>query len=199
MNLNEDEGFTIEARWVGRGFQPSNAAMEVCQTKLRPWEVVKVTVHQGRSMKSHRHMFPWLQDAWLSLPEEHKDAPWAASPDHLRKWALIKTGFHDIRIISVSDPSDAARVAAFARALDPYAVVVIHGGTVLFYTALSQSMKAMGKDRFQASKTAVLNHVAGVLGIHPEELAQWGKKLKGKRNERPCDDPEEGDGPYGAD
>lgn len=183
MTTDTEDGFSIDARWVGKGFQPTHDGAALCQTKLRPWEVVRITIHQGRSMKSHRHMFPWLNDAWLSLPEEYRDAPWAASPEHLRKHALIKTGFHNAQLIPVDSEAEAMRWSAILSKLDPYALLIPKPGLVLHYTAMSQSVKAMGKERFAASKQAVLGHVADLLGIYPEELAQWGRKLKGKSND----------------
>lgn len=181
--MDEEEGTKIEAKWTGEGFRPdSPAAAAWCQRHVRPWEKVTLTVHQGRSMKSHRHLFPWLKDAWESLPEEHRGAPWAASPEHLRKYALIKSGFYDVRLFPVASEEEAARWMPILRAFDSFSVVVTTGSVVLYYTAQSQKMTVMGKDRFQRSKQAVLEFVADLLGIYPEELARVGRKRKDEQD-----------------
>ena len=46
---------------------------------------------EERSEASHEQEFAWLREAWLSLPESiAREFP---SPEHLRKRALIATGW----------------------------------------------------------------------------------------------------------
>ena len=104
---------------------------------------------EDRSAASHRHYFAQIAEAFASLPE----GSGFASAEHLRKAA-------------------AERVAAFLRPLDEYAVVSVSGGSVVMLTAKSQSVRAMGKAQFEASKEAVLNAVAELVGVTPDALAR---------------------------
>ena len=45
-------------------------------------------------------------------------------------------------------------------------------GAVVIRTARSQSRRSMDKKDFQASKSAVLDIVAGMIGVAPEDLAR---------------------------
>ena len=46
---------------------------------------------EHRSKASHDHFFAIINEAWKNLPEDMGDD--FPSPEHLRKWALIKSGF----------------------------------------------------------------------------------------------------------
>jgi hypothetical protein len=125
-----------------------------------------------RSDPSHRHEFAWLREAWMSLPEHLADLPHCASPEHLRKWALIRAGYSDSHTIVCASKAEAIRVAAFIRPIDEFAVVVTQGATVTRYTAKSQSKRAMGAKDFQESKTAIMEMIARMLGVEPGQLPQ---------------------------
>jgi hypothetical protein len=92
------------------------------------------------------------------------------SPEHLRKYALVKAGYHDKRSIVCSSRAEALRLASFIRPMDDFAVIGTNGPVVTVLTAKSQSMKAMGRKEFQASKDAVLNVLAEMIGTTREAL-----------------------------
>lgn len=125
---------------------------------------------QERSKKSHDHFFVLVDEAWSSLPESY-DGRWA-TPDHLRKWALIKAGYRDERTLVCSSKAEALRLAAFVKQFDEYAVVTVREAVVTAYTARSQSLKAMGKTDFQESKTRVLEILGEMIGVTQQELAR---------------------------
>lgn len=125
---------------------------------------------EDRSTASHGHQFAWLREAWQSLPEKYAAEPWAQSPEHLRKYALIRTGYCDTRTYAVGSNAAALRVALMARDLNEYALASVEGSTVHVFTAHSQSYRAMGKERFQASKDAILTFIAGLLEVDPATL-----------------------------
>lgn len=159
--------------WDGESMTPATQY----QAKLADAEYVvgesyTLTVQEDRSMASHNHQFAWLKQAWLSLPEHLQAAPFAQSRDHLRKYALIRTGFCDIRTVTCGSNAAAQRVALMARDLDHFCVADIAGSTVTVMTAHSQSTRAMGKQRFQESKTAILEFIADLIGVTPENLQQ---------------------------
>lgn len=124
------------------------------------------TEHRSRETQSHQ--FAWIREAWLNLPEALADE--YASPEHLRKRALIMAGFYVETILDVGSHAAALRVAQFARGEDEYAVAVVRGGVVVVRKAKSQSKRTMDKAEFQASKTAILDIIAGMIGVSPETL-----------------------------
>lgn len=122
---------------------------------------------QERSLATHNHEFGWLAEAWQNLPERLKDD--LPTPEHLRKRALIDAGYYDETLIDVGTVAAALRVAAFARK-DEFAHVVTRGGFVVVRTAKSQSRRAMDRKTFQESKTAIMEIVAGMIGVTPDQL-----------------------------
>ncbi len=123
---------------------------------------------EDRSPASHGHYFALLNQAWLNLPEGYAER--FPSQDHLRRWALIKAGWRDERTIVAASAAEAARVAAFVRPLDDYAIVVTHEATVIVWTAKSQSMRAMGKEAFEQSKTDTLRVLSDLIGADVSAL-----------------------------
>jgi len=124
-----------------------------------------------RSWISHQHQFAWLAEAWRNLPESLADL--YPTPEHLRKRALIQAGFYRETIIDAGSNAAALRMAAFARAEDEFAAVIVRGPLVVVRKAMSQRMHGhdrMTKEEFQRSKDAVLGVVADMIGIAPEEL-----------------------------
>lgn len=137
-------------------------------------ETVFVTVERARSMNSHRHQFAWVKEAWASLPEAVQDAPWAETPETLRKHALIATGYHQSYTLDCGSQAAAARVKAALTAAEAgkhgYAVGRVRGPVVTIWTPESQSVRAMGRERFQASKSAILDWIAAQIGLTGHEL-----------------------------
>lgn len=122
-----------------------------------------------RSTASHNHQFAEIADLWANLPIAHADAPYAKSADAFRKHGLIFTGYCDVNTVSFETPEQARAGAPFiadlARAAHGYALTVARGPLVVCSTPHSQSFKAMGKERFHASKQAILDWGHGLLGV----------------------------------
>lgn len=147
---------------------------------LKDGQVVNVTIEQDRSEASHRHQFAWLKTAWENLPEALAWEDWAQTTETLRKEALIRTGyFHQVVIDCGNDKiarSVAAEVGKARRASEGHARAIVRQGVAVIRWPESQSYKAMGKERFQQSKQAVLEWVADLIGVSPDELAKMGKE-----------------------
>ena len=137
-------------------------------------ETVLVTIERGRSDANHKHQFAWIKDAWASLPEQFADAPWAETPETLRKHALIACGFARSYTLDCGANATAQRIKAeLVRAeakAEGYAIGQVRGPVLTIWTPESQSYRAMGGDRFKASKAAILDWIAEKLGVSPEEL-----------------------------
>lgn len=124
---------------------------------------------EHRSDASHRHEFAWLRNAWLNLPEEM--AVLFPTDEHLRKWALIKTGFCTTTDHVCHSRAEALRtMAALQRQAESYQIVEVRDAVVRVHKAKSQSRRAMGKHEFQASKTAILEVIAAMIGVAPATL-----------------------------
>jgi hypothetical protein len=131
-------------------------------------ETYRLEERHERSHRTHSHYFACVHDAWANLPEALEER--FPSADHLRRWALIKTGFRNERSIVCGSPEEAQKILAFIAPMDEYAVVIVQDLVVIHYAAKSQSLKAMGRDEFQRSKTAVLDCIARIFGAKSEQL-----------------------------
>lgn len=149
-------------------FHPLGRARNVVAAHYTENEVVLLAPVEETSPASMAHEFAWLKDAWLSLPEVLAET--FPTPEHLRKRALIMGGFFNETAVDAGTNAAALRVAAFMRGQDEFAWVVVRGPLAVMRTAKSQSKRTMKKDEFQASKTALMEVVAGMLGVEPNQL-----------------------------
>lgn len=169
----------FRARWDGDALTPTgHYGLSAAREAMEPGDVVIVEIDHPRSQSSHRHQFAEINEAWRHLPESLQEAPWAASPETLRKHALIATGFADTYSIDCGAKATAERVrmalASAEAGKHGYAIAKVRGPLVVVWTPQSQSMRAMGGKRFQESKQAVLNWIAAQIGVDAEELRRAG-------------------------
>ena len=158
----------VPCTWDGEAFVPRSRFTKLCDKQFVVGADYPLIVHEERSGQSHKHYFATVADGWRNLPEDlAEDFP---TSEHLRKYALIKAGYCDRRSIVCASKAEAQRVAAFIEPMDDFALVTVAEATVTVYTAQSQSQRAMGKKVFQASKVAVLDIIAAMIGTTPEAL-----------------------------
>jgi hypothetical protein len=150
-------------RWNGDAMEPLPRFHNVCNAEFTVGEIYRMVVEAERSQISHNHYFATLADKWLSLPENL--AFQFATPEHLRKHALILTGYRDEKSFVCSSKAEALRLAAFLKPIDEYAIISVAECAVIMWTAKSQSRKAMGGKLFQKSKSDVLDFVDAMLGL----------------------------------
>lgn len=156
--------------WDGESMVAQRRFQSVCDKQYAVGEVYSMIPQEARSRASHNHYFASIEAGWLNLPDH--EAERFPTAEHLRKYALIKSGFADERSIVCASKAEAERIGAFIKPMDHYAIVVVREATVKVYTAQSQSNKAMGKKVFQGSKDAVLDVIARLVGVKPAELQQ---------------------------
>lgn len=159
----------IPFQWQGDAFTPMPGHARRCDEAFVVGQVYHLIEQEDRSAASHRHFFACINAAWENLPEAA--AAQLPTPEHLRKYALIKAGYADSRTMIAASKAEAQRLAAFIRPMDTFAVVVVSEATVTVWTARSQSVKAMGKREFQDSKDKVLDVIAALIGTDPTTLA----------------------------
>lgn len=155
-------------RWSNGTMIPKHQA--IADREYEPDRDYVLVEQEHRSQATHNHFFASLQDAWANLGEDAAER--FPTPEHLRKWALIKAGYRDERTIVCASKAEARRIAAFVKPIDDYAVVIAREAVVAVLTAKSQSVKAMGRADFQASKEAVLQIVAEMIGAQPDQLGR---------------------------
>lgn len=158
----------VHCVWDGEAFVPIPRFAKLCDREFVIGQPYPLVVQEDRSQAAHNHFFAALQEGWKNLPEDVAER--FPTAEHLRKYALVKAGFADERSIVCASKAEAQRVAAFVRPMDEYAVIVVREATIKVFTAKSQSMRAMGKADFQASKEAVLDVVSGMIGVKTGEL-----------------------------
>jgi hypothetical protein len=152
-------------RWSGETMEPLPRFHNICNAEFTVGEVYRMQVEEERSQVSHNHYFAELHEKWLSLPEN--TVLQFASDEHLRKHALIMTGYRDERSFVCASKAEALRLAAFLKPVDEYAVISVAECAVIMWTAKSQSRKAMGGKVFQKSKQDVFDFVDALLGTDP--------------------------------
>jgi hypothetical protein len=148
--------------------------------RLGEGQVVNIDLDPERSTKSHNHQFGFVGTAWDNLPENTKHEKWAMNTTTLRKYALIQTGHCDTEMMAMGSETRALRMQAvmsrIATRMEGFAITNIEGTVVYCHTPHSQSLKAMGGERFKRSKQDILEFLANLIGVSPKELAQMGKK-----------------------
>ena len=159
--------------WQGDCFTPLNRFQKACDAEFVIGETYTLEEIKGRSSKSHNHFFAALEQGWLNLPEHIAER--FPTSEHLRKYCLVKAGFHDQRSIVASSKAEAQRIASFIKPIDEFAIVVVTECAVTVYTAKSQSKKAMGPKDFHASKTAVLELIDDLLCVNRGDTEKAGK------------------------
>jgi hypothetical protein len=156
-------------QWDGESFVPIGRFASLADSYFVAGEKYQLVEHKQRSHATHAHYFACLQEAWANLPE-HLAAQFPTA-DHLRRFALIKTGYADACKFVASSKAEAIRLAGFLRQRDPFSVVTLDGRVVTEWTAQSQSYREMDRNRFAASKSAVLEYVSQLISVAPGELA----------------------------
>lgn len=159
--------------WDGEAMQIRPGFQRQADGQFCVGETYRLEVVEPRSEISHRHEFAWLREAWASLPFDLAMAHPTA--EHLRKWALIQAGFCTVADYACMFKTETHRLAASLRQqTDEYAVVIVdeENRVVRVLKPESQSMRAMGNERFKASKAAIMDVVSGLIGVPVDVLAE---------------------------
>lgn len=154
--------------WEGDRMRPIGRSAKEADGEFVIGKRYRLAEIEERSEVSHSHQFAWLKSAWQNLPESIADQ--FPSPESLRKRALIDAGFYNEMAIDAGSNAAAIRVAAGFRSHDEFVVAVVRGPLVLVRTAKSQSRRAMDRDEFQASKSAIMEIIASLIGVDPAAL-----------------------------
>ncbi len=158
----------IPAQWTGEAFEPARGFQKAADRQYVVGQVYIIQPEETRSGPAHRRFFAAINEAWKNLPEEL--AAIYPTPDHLRKRGLIMTGFRTSQQTVCASNAEALRLAAFVGSLDPFALPVVERSICTVLRAESQSVRAMGKDRFNESVKAVEDWCAGLINTSGDAL-----------------------------
>ncbi|HLO78161.1 MAG TPA: hypothetical protein VK196_17030 [Magnetospirillum sp.] len=150
-----------EGGGVFKCLHPKRVKLEV--GSVHGWQMA-----EHRSKASHDHFFACVNEAWKNLPEGLADD--FPSPEHLRKWALIKAGFCSETRVVCANNHEAMTLATKAKAMDRYSLVAIDGKAVTIWTADSQRRDAMGREQFQEAKDRALHIISELIGTDAATL-----------------------------
>jgi len=153
----------INVTWDGESFTPANRFMaRKCDERFVVGQSYTLDEVHERTRQTHAHYFAALHEIWQSLPDHMAEQ--FPTEEKLRKYALIKCGFHTMTQHVCQSSAEAQRLAAAIRPYDDYQLVVAKDNIVTVYNALSQDMRHMDKKAFQESKEAVLDWCSGLIG-----------------------------------
>lgn len=158
----------LPLRYIGDGLFKClypNRLSAVPVGEVRAWQMM-----EARSKASHDHFFAIVHEAWKSLPEDMADD--FPSPDHLRKWALIKAGFCTMTKIVCANNDEAANLLRKWKSMDRFSIVEISGKAVTIWTADSQRRDAQGRKAFQEAKEAALHVLSNLIGTDVTTLKE---------------------------
>jgi hypothetical protein len=152
-------------------FKPVGRFGPVAAEHFGEGEIISVIAQEDRSEVSHRQQFAWLRDAFHTMPESLRET--YVTVEHLRKRGLIATGHCTTQDYVCASQAEAARWAAnLRREVDEHAVITVSAGVVRVFRAKSQARGAMDKTEFQQAKQDLMDWVAGILGVEPDQLGK---------------------------
>ncbi len=154
--------------WDGDAMVPIPQQKALANEQYVVHERYRLVEIKTRRQGSHNHYFAALNEAHKNLSDS--DLMRFPKAEHLRKWALIQTGWLNRTEHPCATKAEADRWAARMKARDEFAVVFAQGDVVVEINARSQSYRAMGKEDFQKSKWDVLNKVAELIGVSGDDL-----------------------------
>jgi hypothetical protein len=160
----------VPFHWDGETMRPLLRFASLCDRQFVVGETYTLVPHEERSRRSHNHFFASIAEIWNNLPE--RIAPRFPTPEHLRKYALIRCGYADKREVVLATEEEALRVAAFICPIDSYALVTVNGPVVTIYTAQSQAERAMNRKLFSDAKRDVLEFLDQLVGVDSDARAE---------------------------
>lgn len=161
-------------KWNGDVFVPEPSFKHYCAQQYAVGEVYPMLPVEERSQASHNHYFAAVAEGFGNLSEEN--AKRFPTPEHLRHWALVQTGYCTETNYVMANNKEARKLAADVRRMSEFAVISIRDNVVVVWEAESQSKAAMKKELFEKSKNDVLDLVASMSRTTRAQLMKEGKR-----------------------
>lgn len=154
--------------WDGEHFVPLPRFRRMIEEQFEVHAEVPLIRSEERSMSSHRGYFAQLKEAFDNLAEEYANG--FPSPEHLRAACLVEAGYCSESNYVMDSPKEARNLGVMLRRLSPYSIIRVSGNVVRHFEPESQSVAAMSKERFEASKKRVLEIASSMANTTPSEL-----------------------------
>lgn len=154
--------------WDGNAMIPLPRFHNVCAAQFEINGEYPLMIVENRSMASHNHYFAALHEAYLNLAEEYTQE--FDSEEHLRHWCLCREGYCTTTTYVMNTAEDARQLRDALKTMNKSTIVSVNGNIAKVYNPESQSLASMKKERFEASKAAVLARAASMARTTPAEL-----------------------------
>ena len=175
-------------KWTGEAMVP--LSMTKAKDQFEEGGRYRLAPVSEVSQQSRSFFFSVLTEAFKNLPEPLAER--FTTVEALRKYALIRTGWHEpVQPAFYETPADAQQAAhqiqlAISKTRDPSSIVVQRDVTVTVLTARSQSGASMPKKEFEASKSSVLEYVSQMIGT--TQTATRNERRQGRIGRHQCHD-----------
>ena len=166
----------IVCGWVNGRLIPAARFMKQCREAFVDGELYIVEVHHHRDWIGHKAYFGKIGQLYKNWPEQYERQ--FDSAEHLRAWALIRTGHRVERQYVCASKAEAVRQAAVLRSEKPYTEISVNENVVVVWEALSQHSTAMGAKAFASSSNDVVAFLCDLVGTTEEELTAQFKSTK---------------------
>lgn len=169
----------IKFTWNGEAMVPAKGYAARAERQYAPSETYTLEVREERSSAEHNHYFAAIADAYANLSDAVTER--LRTPDHLRKWALIETGWFDETVTDCGSHEVALRMAAFTKVVErdnrqDYCEIIVRGPALVLRLAKSQSRKAMDKEDFRKSKNDILDLLSDMVGVNRTLLERYAER-----------------------
>lgn len=155
-------------QWDGEAMRPVGRMQALANEQYVPGERYVLELSNSRSQAEHRQYFAWLDKAWSNLPEYYENR-WA-TPERLRKWALIQAGICHTTVHPKPTIEEAERFVQSMLVHDDELEIVREDCVVTVKRAKTQNFQEMTAAEFRDSKERVGRIVAMLIGVPLETL-----------------------------
>lgn len=160
---------TIVAGFVAPGtFHALRRFHPMLAKSFKNGDRVIVEIYEPRSVSWERKFFAIVNSAWMNLPWDMQQE--FATPDELRKWALIQTGHcHERKGVMASNKAVLEYMSS-PRATDDYVLFSVNGATFVERRPMSMRRDQMNREQFNKAADDVIACLAKLLGVSEKDL-----------------------------
>lgn len=164
----------LRARFDGEAFRPLDKFMPEVRRTYATGSLVVIDADYPENMAANRAYHAEIRALWQNLPET-LDVHYPR-PDHLRKRALIKTGYYTANSVALKTAEEARVVAGIMKPLDEFSVVIVRDNVIRIFRPRSQRLRhndedavKMDADELRQSRKDVLEFCRKIVGVNAAE------------------------------
>lgn len=153
---------------------PQSGYLAQCEKRFVVGQIYTLEqVDEARNMNAHNAYMAEVASAWENLSDAATKK--LKTPTHLRKWALIETGWYDEQIVDCGTHELASRMATFTHQTDEYCEIRIRKNLLVIRRPRSQKRSKMNSEDFKKSSKAVLDLLADMIGVNRTVLERYAR------------------------